>query len=58
MQSGDPTGDSLCYPVVSGVNPLPSLPSLTSVKTQSISPYTWDRRRRPSITGSTPTSAV
>ena len=41
MQSGDPTGDSLYYPVVSGVNPLPSLPSLTSVKTQSISPYTW-----------------
>ena len=27
--------------MVSGVNPLPSLPSLTSVKTQSISPYTW-----------------
>jgi iron(III) transport system substrate-binding protein len=41
MQSGDPTGDSLYYPVVSGVNPLPSLPSLGSVKTQTISPYTW-----------------
>ena len=41
MQSGDPTGDSLYYPVVSGVSPLPSLPSLTSVKTQTISPYTW-----------------
>ena len=41
MQSGDPTGDSLYYPVVSGVNPLSSLPSLASVKTQTINPYTW-----------------
>ena len=41
MQSGDPTGDSLYYPVVSGVNPLSSLPSLASVKTQAINPYTW-----------------
>lgn len=41
MQSGDPTGDSLYYPVVTGVNPLSSLPSLASVKTQSINPYTW-----------------
>ena len=41
MQSGDPTGDSLYYPVVSGVNPLSALPSLASVKTQSINPYTW-----------------
>jgi iron(III) transport system substrate-binding protein len=41
MQSGDPTGDSLYYPVLNGVNPLPSLPSLASVKTQSINPYTW-----------------
>jgi len=41
MQSGDPTGDSLYYPVLQGVNPLPSLPSLASVKTQSINPYTW-----------------
>jgi iron(III) transport system substrate-binding protein len=41
MQSGDPTGDSLYYPVISGVNPLPALPSLASVKTQTINPYTW-----------------
>jgi iron(III) transport system substrate-binding protein len=41
MQSGDPTGDSLYYPVVSGVAPLPALPSLASVKTQAINPYTW-----------------
>ena len=41
MQSGDPTGDSLYYPVLQGVNPLPALPSLTSATTQSINPYTW-----------------
>jgi iron(III) transport system substrate-binding protein len=41
MQSGDPTGDSLYYPVVTGVNPLPALPSLAATKTQSINPYTW-----------------
>jgi len=41
MQTGDPTGDSLYYPVVSGTNPLSSLPSLSSVKTQAINPYTW-----------------
>jgi iron(III) transport system substrate-binding protein len=41
MQTGDPTGDSLYYPVVQGVTPLSSLPSLASVKTQSINPYTW-----------------
>jgi iron(III) transport system substrate-binding protein len=41
MQSGDPTGDSLYYPVLTGVNPLPSLPSLASVTTQTINPYTW-----------------
>jgi iron(III) transport system substrate-binding protein len=41
MQTGDPTGDSLYYPVVQGVNPLSSLPSLTSVTTQTINPYTW-----------------
>jgi iron(III) transport system substrate-binding protein len=39
MQSGDPTGDSLYYPVLTGVSPLPSLPSLASVQTQSINPY-------------------
>jgi iron(III) transport system substrate-binding protein len=41
MQSGDPTGDSLYYPVLTTASPLASLPSLASVKTQSINPYTW-----------------
>jgi iron(III) transport system substrate-binding protein len=41
MQSGDPTGDSLYYPVLNGVAPLSSLPSLAGVKTQKIDPYHW-----------------
>jgi iron(III) transport system substrate-binding protein len=41
MQTGDPTGDSLYYPVLSTVSPLPQLPSLASVTTQTINPYTW-----------------
>jgi iron(III) transport system substrate-binding protein len=41
MQSGDPYGDSLYYPVLQGVNPLPELPSLSSVTTQTINPYSW-----------------
>ena len=41
MQTGDPTGDSLYYPVIQGVSPLSALPSLASAKTQSINPYTW-----------------
>jgi iron(III) transport system substrate-binding protein len=40
-QGGDPTGDSLYYPVIQGVAPLSSLPSLSGVKTQTINPYTW-----------------
>ncbi len=44
MQTGDPTGDSLYYPVLQGTNPLPALPSLASVKTQTINPYTWGPR--------------
>jgi iron(III) transport system substrate-binding protein len=44
MQTGDPTGDSLYYPVLKGVNPLPALPSLAAVTTQSINPYVWGPR--------------
>ena len=40
MQSGDPTGDSLYYPVIQGVSPLSALPPLGSTSTQSINPYT------------------
>ena len=41
MQTGDPQGDSLYYPVVKGISPLPALPSLNGVKTQNIDPYLW-----------------
>jgi len=41
MQTGDPTGDSLYYPVLQGVNPLSAVPPLTSAKTQAIDPYKW-----------------
>jgi iron(III) transport system substrate-binding protein len=41
MQSGDPTGDSLYYPVLQGTSPLPALPALTSARTQDINPYSW-----------------
>jgi iron(III) transport system substrate-binding protein len=41
MQSGDPTGDSLYYPVVQGTSPLSALPPLPSNVTQSIDPYKW-----------------
>ena len=34
MQTGDPTGDSLYYPVLNGVTPLPALPSLAAVHAQ------------------------
>jgi iron(III) transport system substrate-binding protein len=44
MQTADPTGDSLYYPVLQGVKPLAALPSLANVKTQSINPYTWGAR--------------
>ena len=45
MQTGDPTGDSLYYPVLQGVSPLSALPSLASVQTQTINPYTWGPRK-------------
>ena len=44
MQTGDPTGDSLYYPVLSSVKPLSALPSLAGVATQRLDPYTWGGR--------------
>lgn len=44
MQSGDPAGDSLYYPVINGTSPLPGLPPVSSAKTQWINPYTWGPR--------------
>ena len=44
MQSGDPSGDSLFWPVLAGENPLPALPALSTVPAQTINPYTWGAR--------------
>ncbi len=41
MQTGDPTGDSLYYPVVSGTSPLSAVPPLPAGVTQTIDPYKW-----------------
>ena len=40
MQKGDPTGDSLFWPVVPGVSALPALPPFPA-KFQRIDPYFW-----------------
>jgi iron(III) transport system substrate-binding protein len=45
MQSGDPHGDSLYWPVINGVDPLPALPPLASLPVQTIDPYTWGARQ-------------
>lgn len=39
MQSGDPSGDSLYWPIVPGVSALPSLGAIPPY--QTIDPYTW-----------------
>lgn len=44
MQTGDPSGDSLYWPVVPGVSPLPGLPDLGSISSQTIDPYVWGPR--------------
>lgn len=44
MQSGDPTGDSLYWPVVQGVSALPALPKISSIPVEYLNPYTWGSR--------------
>jgi iron(III) transport system substrate-binding protein len=44
MQTGDPHGDSLYWPVINGVTPLPALPALSSVPAKAINPYVWGAR--------------
>ncbi|MGI8413166.1 MAG: ABC transporter substrate-binding protein [Solirubrobacteraceae bacterium] len=44
MQSGDPTGDSLYWPVLPGTSPLSGLPPLSSISDQKIDPYVWGPR--------------
>jgi len=44
MKKGDPTGDSLYYPVVKHVKPLKALPSPKKVHFQTLNPYVWGPR--------------
>ncbi len=39
--SGDPTGDSLYWPVIQGVSPESAVPSLSSIQYQTVDPYKW-----------------
>jgi iron(III) transport system substrate-binding protein len=41
MQIGDPTGDSLYWPVAANTEPKSLLPKFGSFSTQSINPYKW-----------------
>ncbi|HET9015397.1 MAG TPA: extracellular solute-binding protein [Thermomicrobiaceae bacterium] len=41
MLSGDKTGDSLYWPIVSGVSPQSMLPDLTTLPVQTIDPTVW-----------------
>lgn len=41
MKGADPTGDSLYYPLVTGVEPLANLPPISSVPTQVVDAYVW-----------------
>ncbi len=41
MLNGDKAGDSLYWPVVSGVNPLPPLPAIATLPTEVVDPYVW-----------------
>ena len=44
MEAGDPTGDSLYYPVIHGIRARSALRSLASVETITVDPYTWGAR--------------
>lgn len=44
MQIGDPHGDSLYWPVAANTKPLPLLPELSSLSTQTLEPYEWGKR--------------
>lgn len=41
MLNGDKTGDSLYWPVIKGIAPLPNLPALSSLPTEVVNPYVW-----------------
>ena len=58
MQSGDPTGDSLYYPVLRAPARCPRCPRSRPSRPRRSTRTPGDRRRRPSTPGSTPTSSV
>lgn len=41
MQHGDPQGDGLFWPVVTGVNPESQVPAFSTTKAFAINPYIW-----------------
>lgn len=45
MKASTPQNDSNFYPVVTGVQPLATLPQLSSIETDSITPYVWGPRQ-------------
>jgi iron(III) transport system substrate-binding protein len=45
LQSPTPDGGSLYYPVVNGAQPVATLPPLSSIETQRITPYVWGSRQ-------------
>jgi len=44
MQTGDPVGDSLYWPVVQGVTPVPLVPSASKLPIKELNPYVWGPR--------------
>lgn len=46
MQTSTPDGGSLYYPVVNGQQPVATLPPLSSIQTQRITPYVWGSREQ------------
>jgi len=45
MKTADVTGDSLYYPLVNGVSPLPGLPPIASLPTQIVDAYVWGAKQ-------------
>lgn len=44
MQSGDPAGDSLFFPIIAGRSPIAGVPELSTLPAQFVSPVTWGPR--------------
>ena len=44
MQTGDPHGDSLYWPVEKGITPLPLVPAPSELPIKAVDPYLWGPR--------------